>query len=303
MKTGSSFKPLIVIATVIFLFSKAAIGAENGSPYLPGATTGTPIGALPPPGVYVTDDVYVAKGKTLRGADGSGTPLTVQNIANAPIFLWVPGVRVLGAQYAANFVQLYAEHDVDTTALGGKSTKTAGIFNTIVAPMILSWDLGDGLFTSLGVELYIPNGHYRYENGKVAQTSYANNFWTVEPNFAVTYLKNNWNFTLNNIFDISRTNPSTNYRSGNAYYLDATAAKTIGPWTTGLIANYSRQIADDYQNGSVVGNGNRFEHILLGPLLSYDFGSAKLSLRYLRNVRTRNDVDVSFLHVSVSFKL
>lgn len=62
------------------------------------------------------------------------------------------------------------------------------------------------------------------------------------------------------------------------------------------------QFTDDYPYGQIVGNGNRFEHVLIGPILSYNFGPAQVTLRYLQNPKTRNDVDVSFFHASVSFK-
>ena len=303
MRFRFNFKMLAVASAAVVACSRPALAAENMSAYLPGATTGVPVGALPPPGFYASDDVYYAWGNSLRNGSGGGVPLKVQNFVNAPMLLWVSDWHLLGAQYGMNVMQLYAEHDVDKTAIGGKSTHSAGIFNTIVSPVILSWNLGHGLFTSAGLAAYMPDGHHEYTDGAAAQTSYANDYWTAEPNFAISYLKNGWDFTLNNVFDFNRTDPTTDYHSGTAYYLDATAAKTIGRWTVGLIGNYSRQFTDDYQYGEVVGDGNRFEHVLLGPLLSYDFGRAKVSLRYLQNIKTRNDVDVSFVHVSVSIPL
>ena len=59
----------------------------------------------------------------------------------------------------------------------------------------------------------------------------------------------------------------------------------------------------DKQYGQVVGDGNRFEHVLFGPLVAYELGKTKLTLRYLQDVRTRNDVNVSFLYASVAFRL
>ncbi|MGB8416434.1 SphA family protein [Paraburkholderia sp.] len=302
MYIRSNRKTLIAAVLVVSCWSVQVPAAENLSPYEPGATTGAPMGALPPAGFYLTDDFYVARANKLVDGSGKGAPLRVQNVAMSPALLWVPGWQLFGAEYGMGILQTYAEHDVDTTDLGGKSTKTAGLFNTILTPVILSWNLGHGLFTSAAISVYLPDGHHEYVGGAPAQTSYANDYWTVEPSFAISYLANGWNFTVNNVVDFNRTNPTTDYHSGSAYYLDVTATKTIGRWTVGLVGNYSRQFTDDRQYGEVVGNGNRFEHVLLGPMLAYNFGPAEVTLRYLKNIRTRNDVDVSFFHASVSFR-
>lgn len=277
--------------------------SENLSPFLPGVTTGVPAGALPPDGFYLVDNFYTARAGELRDGNGHGIPLKVRNYVNTDLFLWVPGWTLWGARYSASAIVLYVQHNVDSTKIGGYRSRSTGFFNTIVTPINLSWNLGDGLFTSAGLAVYIPGGNYHYDGGATEQTSYANNYWTLEPNWAISYLHDGWNFTLNNVFDINRRNHDTDYRSGNAYYLDATATKTIGHWTFGAIGNYSRQFTDDRQYGAVVGNGNRFEHTLVGPLVGYQLGKAHLTLRYLQDVRTRNDINVSFVHASVEFKL
>lgn len=300
-KIRTTWLMLALVASTAYSCTVAA--TENLDPYLLGASTGVPAGALPPPGFYLVNTIYTAHGDTLKSSNGNGVPLKVRNNVNSTILIWVPGWHFLGAEYAAGVIALYAEHNVDTTALGGHATRSPGFFNPVVMPLSLSWDLGQGLHTSTSVNVYVPGGNYHYENGKTLQTSYANNYWTLEPSWAISYLHHGWDFTLNNVFDINRRNPSTDYRSGNAYYLDATVAKTIGRWTVGVIGNYSRQFSDDRQGGEVVGDGNRFQHTLAGPMVAYDFGPARLMLRYLQDVRTRNDVNVSFALATVSFRL
>ncbi|WP_243042945.1 SphA family protein [Dyella sedimenti] len=284
-------------------WSRPSKAAENLSPYLPGVSTGVPVGAAPPPGFYLVDTMYTARGNELKDGKGNGTPLKLRNYVNTTMFLWVPDWHVLGAQFSANTIVLYARHDVDSTAIGGYRSRSSGFFNLIVTPASLSWNLGNGLFTSASLAFYVPGGNYGYAGGKTLQTSYANDFWTVEPSWAISYLHDGWNFTLNNVFDINKRNSKTDYLSGNAYYLDATATKEIGRWTIGAVGNYSRQFSDDRQYGRVVGDGNRFEHVLVGPLVGYELGKAHLTLRYLQDVRTRNDVNISFAFVSLSFKI
>jgi len=202
------------------------------------------LGASLPPGFYLVDTGYVASADKLKDGQGNSVPLKVHNYVNTDLFLWVPEWKLLGAQYSANIIVLYARHDVDSSALGGYSSRSSGFFNTIVTPITLSWNLGSGLFTSTGLAIYVPGGNYHYADGKTLQTSYANNYLTLEPNWAISYLHNGWDFTVNNVFDFNRRNPSTDYRSGSAYYLDATATKTLGLWTLGVVGNYSRQFTE-----------------------------------------------------------
>ncbi|ELY3880516.1 SphA family protein [Pseudomonas aeruginosa] len=292
---------LTVLAFIMFNTSTFAV--EKFPAFSSGITTGFPVGALPPPGMHMTVDTYVARASEHVDGQGNKTSIKVENHVIAPYLLWSTDWTVLGARYGAGILQPFAQHKLDTSRVGGTSTSTRGLFNTILMPVILSWDLGGGLFTSGGLAVYVPNGHKHYQDDKPTQENYANDYWTLEPNVAISYLKDGWNFTVNNVFDFNRTNRSTDYQSGTAYYMDVTAAKTLDRWTVGLIGNYSRQIADDRQYGQVVGNGNRFEHVLLGPMIGYDLGDANLKLRYLHDVRTRNDLAVSMLHVSISFKL
>jgi hypothetical protein len=295
---------LFTIALVaVSMWSRSIAASENLSPFLPSATTGVPMGALPPPGFYYVDTFYTTHADSLKNGSGQGVPLKVRNYTNTSIVMWVPGWHLLGAAYAANVIFFYDQHNVDTTALGGYRSRSTGFFNPILTPLVLSWNLGNGFFTSTSMSVYLPNGNSHYENGKTLQTSYANDYWTFEPSWAVSYLHNGWDFTANNIVDINKRNPSTDYLSGNAYYLDLTAAKTIGNWTFGAVGNYSRQFTDDRQYGNVVGDDNRFEHVLAGPLIAYNFGRVKLTLRYLQDVRTRNDINVSFAFASISFRL
>jgi hypothetical protein len=300
-KVSASLSAIALAA--VSMWSRSASASENLSPYLPGATTGVPMGALPPPGLYYSDTFYTTNGNSLKDGEGKGVPLKLRNYTNTSLFVWVPGWHLLGAEYAANVIFFYDQHNVDTTSIGGYRSKSTGFFNPIITPMILSWNLGNGFFTSTSMSVYLPDGNYHYDGGKTLQTSYANDYWTFEPSWAISYLHNGWDFTLNNLVDINKRNPATDYLSGNAYYMDLTATKTIGAWTFGAIGNYSRQFTDDRQFGEVVGDGNRFEHVMVGPLIAYDFGRAKVTLRYLQNVRTRNDVNVSMGFASVSFRI
>ncbi len=274
--------------------------AEEGlTPYIPGITTGVPVGALPPPGFYGSEDNYVIFGDVRNGA-GETIPIRVTNWSANVALLYSSPYHILGGTYGAGLIEIMANHNVDATDVGGPNTSSTGLFNTIIEPLTLSWSLGGGLFASIGQSFYLPDGEFHEMNGVRKQTSYANAFWTYEPSFAISYLKNGWNLTATNVYDVNAEDTLTHYQSGDVYYLDLTAVKTVGRVTAGLIGNYTQQTGDDRQDGATVGRGNRAQHVMLGPLLAYRIGGFTFTARFLSDVRTQNDVNLSEVHLSVA---
>ena len=81
-------------------------------------------------------------------------------------------------------------------------------------------------------------------------------------------------------------------------------AKTIDHFTVGVIGNYTQQISDDKIGGHTVAavndlnsEGSQVDHVLIGPLLGYDFGSFSVTARFLYALHAENDQDNSFFHV------
>ncbi|PTW59369.1 hypothetical protein C8N35_10782 [Breoghania corrubedonensis] len=269
----------------------SANAAERLTPMQPGGSTGNAAGALPPDGLYFSVDTFVNNG-SLRGDDGkrvkpAGRSINTMNIGVTPTLLWVPGWEVLGARYGMAITQPY-QH-TETTG----SEITDALFNLILTPAILSWDLGNGLFVGTGMNIYMKTGDF---------DRYANEFWTFEPNLAVSYLANGWNLTLNNTFDFNTKNESNDYQTGSFYYLDATATKRFGRWQVGAVANYTQQLEEDEQYGVKL-DDTQVMHVMAGPYLSYDFDKFTVSARYLQNIRTENDMGVSFFHIGVGVPL
>ncbi len=284
----------------VALLAPFAVHAEEGiTPYLPGATTGVPVGALPPPGLYGTEDSYVVYGG-VKGNNGQTIAVNVSNPSESLALLWSSPYHVLGAQYGAGLVQIGSYHQVDASGVGGAKTGDFGLFNTILEPLLLSWNVGHGVSVALGQSIYLPNGEFHYSGLNRLQTSYANAFYTFEPSFAVSYLKQGWDLTINNIIDVNTKDGHTDYQSGAVYYLDFTAAKTIGQWTLGAIGNFTQQFTDDYHLGVRVAGGNRVEHLMFGPVLAYNFGPVTATVRYLNDVVTRNDIAIHEVHFSLS---
>jgi hypothetical protein len=283
----------------------------------PGVTTGNAAGALPPPGLYYNTDADWETGTVVGGSGHkvsiAGQNLHASNVAWVNSLLWVPGWHFLGADYGAMIAQPIKW--ASTHWSGGTTYKSGGLMGTVVSPEIMSWNLGGGFHVSQGMAFVLNDGYttsaYNAGAGRNMTTNYnlANAFYTFEPSFAISYLNNGWNLTANNVLDFNTKNQTTDYQSGNIYYLDLTAAKRFGDWTFGLLGNYTQQFTDDEVGGQVVpaangfGRGSRVMHVKVGPMVSYDFGRFQVTARYLQAVKTENDCDVSFFHVGLSAKL
>ncbi|MDC7784349.1 transporter [Rhodoplanes sp. TEM] len=285
--------------------SGIAQAAEGISPLQPGATTGNPAGALPPPGLYFSWDTAYEFGKLKddSGSDQTSPKLKASNVSTVGVLLWVPGWKLFGADYGAMLAQpLKYAH----TTVFDEATGASGMVNTSISPLNLSWNLGNGLFVGTGVAVIVPDATTDYTwtgtRWRTTTKNIGNNYWTVEPNLAVTYMTGDWTLTLNNILDINSENTRTNYRTGNIYYLDATVARRIGKYTLGVIGNYTQQLEDDEIFG-VAQPDTKIQHLKAGVMVGYDFGAFTVTARYLQALHTRNDVGVSFAHLTVGWKL
>ncbi len=145
-------------------------------------------------------------------------------------------------------------------------------------PIELSWKLGNsGFFAKAGLGMYVPDGSI---SGPTGLSGLGRPWWTFEPEFIISYLKDGWNFTSNTSLEILTKNTFTDYRSGDVLHAEFTATKTIGNWTMGPVALYYGQITDDksssFYNYAV--GSQRYNIWAAGALVGYNFGPASLNV-------------------------
>ncbi|WP_162183151.1 SphA family protein [Mannheimia massilioguelmaensis] len=295
-------------AATLLLATISAFAQEGVSPLQPGATTGNPAGALPPEGIYFGYDVDYEWGKL----HSEPVKIKASNVSMVATLVWSTPYKLLGANYAMGIAQPYKFAHTELTTPAGTSTyKANGTMSTTIMPAMLSWNLGNGLHLGAGTAFVFKNGKHATEcqNGVCSNTpkNLANRYYTIQPNLALTYFKDSWAFTINNTFDFNTKNKVTDYRSGNTYYLDLTAAKNIDKWTVGVIGNWTKQLTNDKKSGVVVeglhSTGNKIEHLMFGPMVGYNFGSFSVNARFLASVHSKNDPKMRFLHLGVSIPL
>ena len=188
--------------------------------------------------------------------------------------LWVPGWNFLGASYDAVIVAPFIMADVGNPV----NVNPAGMHNTFIAPVELSWRFGDsGFFAKAGLGIYVPDGTISGPNGL---GNVGNPWWTFQPNLAVSYLKDGWNLTANIFEEINTKSTVTGYTSGDILHVELTAAKTIGKWTVGPVGYYAGQVTNDTSSAFYGGaiNVNKYDIWAGGLLVGYNFGPATLNL-------------------------
>jgi len=298
-KVSSIFVAPLAVAALSCANEAYALEPTGVDPHEPGITNGIPTGALPPPGVYVVNDLSYIDG-SLKGGSGKNSPVGVNVIAwvDVPALVWSTPWHILGGQYAAAVFQPYVNTEL---TVAGKTSVRSGLFNSIIEPVILSWKLPANLYLSAGLPIYLKDGDW----SKGAAVETANHTWTFGPSAAISYLRDGWNLTLNGEYDIQTRNndfvtargATTTYQSGNVINFDYTAQKTFGKWTAGLVGYWVYQTDDDSIGGTIVpagalgtgnGAGNRFEKLAAGPSVAYDFGPISVNFRYTRDLYAKN---------------
>jgi hypothetical protein len=279
---GECMSSKIVAATVAIIasasMSTTAGAYEFGSAgwaQKPGLVLGN-AAAAPPPGLYMFDQVLTYQSNIVGPGTpnaGGGAPALHAAVAAVGL-LWVPGWSFLGATYDAVIAPPFIMAD-----LGNPINETqAGVHNTFVAPIELTWKLGEsGFFVRTGLGMYVPDGSTGGYNGL---SNVGDPWWTFQPNIVVSYFKDGWNLTANIFDEINTKNTVTGYTSGDVLHTELTATKTFGNWTFGPVGYYVGQVTNDksseFYGGEI--NVNRYNIWAAGALVGYNFGAAALNV-------------------------
>jgi len=306
MITSKLVRMMAVGSVAALAYASQAFALEGNSPYQPGVSIGIPTGALPPPGLYFSDDNVVIMGP-LKNSAGKSVTGNVFQYVNAPAVLWSPTFQPLSFMNAT--MAFDAVEPFVNTSFGGLGAvnTSSGFFNTIVGGNV-SWNMAP-LFVKVGLGIYINDGDDR--GGP------ANNTWTFEPDLAVSWLSNGWDITGHLIFDFQTEDTRRHYQSGDEVYFDFTVGKSFGKLSVGGGANWTNQYSDDKLTSAALcggpsscstpgviggqGKGNRQYRVLVGPFMGYNFGPVELNAKALWGVDAQNTFNVSFYHVGFSF--
>ncbi len=162
--TAIKFPPalagLAALAALVLPGEASALEPGSVDPHLPGVTESIPVGALPPPGFYFSNDLaYIDAGFQTGSGKELTTPAGGINViawVEVPLLLRSSPWRILGAQYGAFIAQPLVNLQVHSF-LTGNNFRT-GLYNTIINPAILSWHVAPNLFLGANMPIYLRDG-------------------------------------------------------------------------------------------------------------------------------------------------
>jgi len=256
-------------------WSQPARALEPGA--APQTTPGINIGitAKPmDPGIYFSDTALTYQAKqTGPGAEAvNGNNANFARGFDAAKVTVVPGWTFLGATYGAAVVQKALMKQIGPPV----NTSASGLGNTLLSPIQLAWNLGNGFFVQANAGVYIPDGTTA---GATGTGNVGDPYWTFQPQLIVSYLNDGWAFTANLYDEINTKNRTSKYTTGEIFHADLTATKTIGRWTFGPVAYLVDQITSDTSSAAYeFNNQGKFTTFALGGLVGYDFGPAKINV-------------------------
>jgi hypothetical protein len=284
MKRAKSMRlTAFVVLAILIPFSAHAEEGGSGH-YLPGGAASF-IDTLPgKPGLaianyfnYYDGDASASKRLRLPVAGLATAHLEATAYTNMILALYQTPFQLLGGYYSVGaaipYVWMHVKGEV-TGPLGNTFTKrdsTDGIGDILVYPFMLGWTGLDGqLKYDARFGIYAPTGDY--DKGELANVG--KNYWTFEPAASLSFMSSKIGLELSAFagMDFNTENHTTNYRSGNQFHLDVTAAQHL-PLLGGVIgvgANgfYYQQVTGDSGSGATFGDF-KGRTVGVGPVLSY----------------------------------
>ncbi len=208
MRFNKTLIAAVGVAATAWTPAQAFEAGAAGWAQQPGILLGGVSAEGPPPGLYMVDQAYTYQ-TNLAGAGADainphGTKTGAPAAVAATAFVWAPGWTFLGASYNATLAI-----PVGMFAVGSPvNVEASGLINTFIAPVELSWKLGDsGFYAKTGLGIYAPTGTVTGVNGL---GNLGNAWWSFLPEFVVSYLKDGWNLTANIYGEINTKSTVTN---------------------------------------------------------------------------------------------
>ncbi len=298
MKFKSTLLGTVLSMSALALSYTQAKAVELWPLELPSVLVGLPAGVLPPPGVYGQLDNYFAQFYNYNGRGNKAPDGSIDALVEVPSILWVPGIHILGANYAAAIAIPFDYNSYKALQHNTPGPGNLGLFNTLVAPVMLSWMLPQHFFVRASTSFFLPDASSTMtalvkgdltNGGAPTGNSYA----TFMPGVGLSWLNNGWNLSADFRIGIplgSTSAPNYHYRTGDSFEADYTATKTIGPWSLGFGGSQINQIQKDTFNGQPVA-GSVYRNYSVGPVVGYQLkGGVEITALWAHSVLTTGGV-------------
>lgn len=276
-------------------------------------------GFVPPPGLYLQNDMYFYEGSVGgQRIFSAGGRLLVDVDTTAQIDLltgtWVLPSEVLGGNFAIGMILPAGHVDVTAGATLAVPRLDAVVSRDVrdsawqvgdpVLSSTLGWHAGDFHWNITGL-LNVPIGSYN-EDG-LANISF--NRWAGDLSLAVTWFNPEVGIDLSGLVGITfnGTNGLTDYTTGNEFHAEWAATKALSKeWSVGLIGYYYQQISGDSGEGANLGPF-KGRVPALGGTLAYNFtaGSTPVTarLKIYREFAAENRMEGTSGYFTLSFPI
>lgn len=255
----------IVLCLVMGLQSVAAADANNR--YVNGVE-GIKGGSVPPPGLYLR--VYNAfyNAGTLNDDDGDKLPVKfdVDVFAVAPRLIWVSKKKILGANYALDFMVPLIRTNVKISPAPGVSLSDDefGLGDIWVEPLVLAWH-GKRWDAAFGVGGFIPSG----SDGRMASPS--RDYWTAMLTLGGTVYfneKKTLHASILSRYEFHSHSDDLGLTPGDDFHFEWGLGKTIPRkwiWDVGLAGYCQWQVTDDSKPSAQYGRKVKDQVFAVGP--------------------------------------
>jgi hypothetical protein len=281
------------------LLAAGLISAASSCWAIEGSSAAGPIGGtdirsalLPPPGLY--GGLAILGATAFDFVDGSGNTIPALASAHlnkkflAPILVYVPDLQVLGGSIGVLATMPYGETCGHLFILSPSRcmvghgdpyvevawSRSFGTLRKSKFPD--AFPILEGLTIMLGFGVVFPIGKYDAWEHNTQGLSIGNNIYDFAPTIAFTYttapiLADGTEISAKLYWNNYRTNPATQYRTGDLLNVDFAVSERIGRWQVGVAGLYAVQTEDDKLFGdSIPPDGRRAEVLILGAVLGYD---------------------------------
>jgi hypothetical protein len=296
----------IAIATLVAA-TPACLSHEPGFAVntTPGVTAGLAAAANPPPGLHYFNFAY--GGHTRFSGSGAAAGIDgfkTKGVSEVPLLFWTTPWTMFGASWAVLLAAPWTGVDVESPA-GVMVARIRGFHNPGLAPVMLSWNLGGGLFAKAGLFLWAPIGTIDAGPLNNGLGNIGAPYWTIEPHVAVSYLAHDLNLTANLIYGISTRNTYSGVTNGHTLNIDLTATKKFHGLEIGPVGYINTQVTGDSGCEAFYGPGvcARGAKAGIGGLIGYDFGAVHVRLAVTDTVHVRNTNDGWRVWSIVNFRL
>jgi hypothetical protein len=268
-------------------------------------------------------------GEAFNFVDGNGQPIPALGDANlkrvigGPFIGYIPDIDILGGSIGFAAVVPYGRQCGRLFSATPRSCQSGfgdpylevswSRFFGAVRPSRYSGALPipQGLAIAIGFGVVVPSGQYNASDPTTRALSNGSNIWDFAPHVAFTYttppiLAEGTEFSAKVYWNKYRTNPATQYSTGDLINIDFAISERIGRFQAGVAGFYAFQVADDTQFGvPIPPDGQRAKILNVGGVVAYDmpeYGAA-IKLKVLNTVFVENNVNSRGFVISVFKKL